>query len=79
MRFGELEDLRAIAKAWDVPAATAAWAIVADYISKAKGKKTDLGDQEVALRIATKILSRTANGYDKQPEEDQNSQEHHPD
>lgn len=52
----ELADLADVARAWNVPAGTAAWAIVHTFLRKARARAPELGDVGVAIAASAAVL-----------------------
>ena len=54
-RPGELADLRAIAKGWGVPVATAVWAILHDQLARFRRQQPNLGPTGLAIAAALAV------------------------
>jgi hypothetical protein len=54
----DLRDLAAIAGAWDVPMSTLCWSLVQDYLMRARGISSDLGEGRGALRLLLEVTLR---------------------
>lgn len=54
----QARDLREIADAWDVPAGTAAFALVESQLARARGRKPDLGNLALPLVCALDALGK---------------------
>ena len=52
----EAADLREIADAWQVPLATAVWAIVASQLSRWRSRAPELGQAGLAIAAASVVL-----------------------
>lgn len=50
------DTLAGIAEAWGVPPSTAAWALLATELARARDGRPDLGDARMALRAAVRVL-----------------------
>lgn len=51
-------DLEALSAAWGVPMSTLLWGIVHDYLQRARGVSSDLGDMRGALRMMLEMALR---------------------
>jgi hypothetical protein len=56
MRLAELEDLHTIAAGWNVPAATAAWALLHDQLARCRGQSPELGEHGLAIAAGLRVL-----------------------
>ena len=54
-RPGEMVDLETISRAWGVPPSTAAWAIVASYISDCRSEALTLGEHTLGIAACCKL------------------------
>jgi len=55
-RPGEHADLCEIAEQWDVPVATAIWAIISDQLARYWKRVPDLGEHGLAIAAASVVL-----------------------
>jgi len=56
LRVDEFEDLRQIAEAWDIPVATAGWAILSNYFSTLRNQAPSLGS--IPLKASRHIVAQ---------------------
>jgi len=64
---GQYEDLETIAEGWNVPAATAAYAILAEFLSGCRGLPLELGP--IGLKVSASCRILAAQGVPVSPKE----------
>jgi hypothetical protein len=54
----DARDLEVLGAAWDVPYSTLAWAVVHDWLQRARGASSDLGEVRGPLRMVIELALR---------------------
>ena len=67
LRPGEMADLETLSRAWNVPPATAAWAVLASYISDCRSEALTLGEHTLAIAASAKLCAAMRVPHDEEP------------